>query len=98
MTHELVVQRREDHGIYEDLNSHLLTLTQLAEESTALNVCPFRQKVRRGGDYLSHSLTIAIQKRFDELFTENQRINNQLKNDSDLSLYLFFADFTTRSG
>ena len=29
--HELVVQRREDHGIYEDLNSHLLTLTQLAE-------------------------------------------------------------------
>ena len=30
-----VVQRREDHGIYEDLNSHLLTLTQLAEESTA---------------------------------------------------------------
>ena len=41
MTHELVVQRREDHGIYEDLNSHLLTLTQLAEESTALIVCPF---------------------------------------------------------
>ena len=26
--------------IYEDLNSHLLTLTQLAEESTALTVCP----------------------------------------------------------
>ena len=46
--------------ISEDLNSHLLTLTQLAEESTALIVCPFGQKVRRGGDYLSHSLTIAI--------------------------------------
>ena len=60
VTHELVVQRREDHSIYEDLNSHLLTLTQLAEESTALTVCPFGQKVRRGGDYLSHSLTIAI--------------------------------------
>ena len=44
----------------EDLNSHLLTLTQLAEESTALTVCPFGQKVRRGGDYLSHTLTIAI--------------------------------------
>ena len=44
--------------IHEDLNSHLLTLTQLAEESTALTVCPFGQKVRRGGDYLSHSLTI----------------------------------------
>ena len=54
VTHELVVQRREDHGIYEDLNSHLLTLTQLAEESTALTVCPFGQKVRRGGDYLSY--------------------------------------------
>ena len=26
---------------YEDLNSHLLTLTQLAEETTALTVCPF---------------------------------------------------------
>ena len=36
--------------LYEDLNSHLLTLTQLAEESTALTVCPFGQKVRRGGD------------------------------------------------
>ena len=47
-------------SFYEDLNSHLLTLTQLAEESTALTVCSFRQKVRRGGDYLSHSLTIAI--------------------------------------
>ena len=46
--------------IFEDLNSHLLTLTQLAEESTALTVCPFGQRVRRGGDYLSHSLTIAI--------------------------------------
>ena len=41
VTHELVVQRREDHGIYQDLNSHLLTLTQLAEESTALTVCPY---------------------------------------------------------
>ena len=28
-------------GKIEDLNSHLLTLTQLAEESTALTVCPF---------------------------------------------------------
>ena len=35
---------REDHGIYEDLNSHLLTLTQLAEESTALTVCQFGNK------------------------------------------------------
>ena len=26
--------------IHEDLNPHLLTLTQLAEESTALTVCP----------------------------------------------------------
>ena len=43
----------------EDFNSHLLTLTQLAEESTALTVCPFGQKVRRGGDYLSHSLTMS---------------------------------------
>ena len=41
VTHEVVVQCREDHGIYEDLNPHLLTLTQLAEESTALTVCPF---------------------------------------------------------
>ena len=49
VTHELVVQRREDHGIYEDLNPHLLTLTQLAEESTALTVCPFGQK------YVSHT-------------------------------------------
>ena len=31
----------EEIYIYEDLNSHLLTLTQLAEESTALTVCPF---------------------------------------------------------
>ena len=46
VTHELVVQRREDHGIYEDLNPHLLTLTQLAEESTALTVCPFGQRYR----------------------------------------------------
>ena len=42
--------------VYEDLNSHLLTLTQLAEESTELTVCPFGQKVRRGGDYLLHSI------------------------------------------
>ena len=32
-------------GLYEDLNSHLLTLTQLAEESTALTVCPFGQRL-----------------------------------------------------
>ena len=31
--------------MYEDLNSHLLTSTQLAEESTALTVCPFGQKI-----------------------------------------------------
>ena len=53
-------QEENNNVTYEDLNSHLLTLTQLAEESTALTVCPFGQKVRRGGDYLLHSLTIAI--------------------------------------
>ena len=31
----------EQFILYEDVNSHLLTLTQLAEESTALTVCPF---------------------------------------------------------
>ena len=56
----ILYKNRRVSYLYEDLNSHLLTLTQLAEESTALTVCPFGQKVRRGGDYLSHSLTIAI--------------------------------------
>ena len=45
VTHELMVQRREDHGIYEDLNSHLLTLTQLAEESDD-NKIKYKKKQR----------------------------------------------------
>ena len=45
--------------------SHLLTLTQLAEESTALTVCPFGQKARRGGDYKSSF----IYKNFDSFIS-----------------------------
>ena len=70
VTHELVVQRREDHGIYEDLNSHLLTLTQLAEESTALTVCPFGQKVRRGGENINTFFYYSIQSHEPLFITE----------------------------
>ena len=94
VTHELVVQRREDHGIYEDLNSHLLTLTQLAEESTALTVCPFGQKVRRGGDYLSHSLTTMVgllcpRRPYIELFCVEQKVKIIINNTWNIPFFTF---------
>ena len=90
VTHELVVQRREDHGIYEDLNSHLLTLTQLAEESTALTHSDSAVDVSRcelKSSYYNSSCYLLMQYKkewfhfyfIDNLFPQRYRSNTKIK-------------------
>ena len=71
--------------IYEDLKSHLLTLTQLAEESTALTVLPIRTIVYNMSVVIwyimSSTINLYLIKTFQMSITDS--ILQDFKTDSD---------------